>query len=71
MILGKLREMGGSVEGIIAFLQGARVATGLLLYLKKMRREGRLKELGLPDLRFAVINSAMYPLLYLDQETED
>jgi len=71
MILGKLREMGGGVEGIMAFSQGARVATGLLLYLEKMRREGRLEELGLPDLRFAVVNSATYPPLYLDQETED
>jgi predicted esterase len=70
-ILDKLRAMGSNVVGIIALSQGARVATGLLLYLEKMRQEGRLQELKLPEIRFAVINSSTYPPLYLDQETED
>lgn len=64
-ILGKLREMGDSVIGILAFSQGARVATGLLLYLEKLRLENKVEELLLPKLRFAVINSATYPPLYL------
>jgi predicted esterase len=71
VILDKLRDMGSSVVGIVALSQGARVATGLLLYLERMRQEGRLQELKLPHIRFAVINSSTYPPLYLDQETQD
>lgn len=61
---------GGEFVGVMAFSQGARVVTGLLLYIEKMRREGRLAKLGLPELKFAVINSATYPPLFLDSETE-
>lgn len=71
MIFDKLRSLGSSVVGIIALSQGARVATGLLLYLERMKQEQKLQELGLPDIKFAIINSSTYPPLYLDQETED
>jgi predicted esterase len=71
MLLNKLRDMGSGVVGIIALSQGARIATGLLLYIERLKQEQRFAELGLPDIKFAVINSSTYPPLYLDQETED
>jgi hypothetical protein len=71
MIMNILKDKEKPVIGIMAFSQGAQVATGLLLYLERLRQQGRLDEAGLPRIRFAVLSSAPYPPLYLDQETED
>ncbi|KAK4067251.1 uncharacterized protein Triagg1_7694 [Trichoderma aggressivum f. europaeum] len=51
--------------GIMAFSQGARVATGLLLHLARMRRQGCDKYY---NIRFAIISNATYPPLFLDDE---
>lgn len=58
-----LKQDGGPFVGVMAFSQGARVATGLLMYLEKKRREGRT---DFPDMKFAIVNSATYPPLYFD-----
>lgn len=71
MILRQLRKMGCGVIGIMAFSQGARVATGLLLYLERLRQVDKLAELKLPSIGFVVLNSATFPPLHLDQATED
>ncbi|KAF5131368.1 Esterase FUS5 [Metarhizium anisopliae] len=52
--------------GIMAFSQGARVATGLLMHLAQMRRRGRTDDFY--DIKFAIINNATYPPLYLNDE---
>jgi predicted esterase len=71
LILNILKDNERPVVGIMAFSQGARVATGLLLYLERLGHQGKLANAGLPRLQFAVLSSATYPPLYLDQETED
>jgi pimeloyl-ACP methyl ester carboxylesterase len=56
----------GRFVGVMAFSQGARVATGLLLYLEKKRREGRL---DMPHMKFTILNSATYPPLFVDDQS--
>lgn len=51
--------------GVMAFSQGARVATALLLHLQEKRRSG-CHHHDLPDLKFIVLNSATYPPLFFD-----
>ncbi|KAH8896317.1 hypothetical protein GQ53DRAFT_838510 [Thozetella sp. PMI_491] len=51
--------------GVMAFSQGARVATGLLQYLEKMSREGCQ---GWPDMKFAILCSGTYPPLLIDED---
>lgn len=63
----QLRNVDGApFVGILAFSQGARVATGLLYYLDKRRRKGSS---DLPEMMFAVINSGTYPPLFLEEDS--
>lgn len=58
---------GAPFVGIMAFSQGARVATGLLCHLEKLKRKGSS---DMPDIKFAVINSGTYPPLLLDSDAD-
>lgn len=61
---------GTPVVGLFAFSQGARVATGLLNYVEERRRHGMdvLTE-EFPHFRFAIINCATYPPLFLEDKS--
>lgn len=61
-------EDGTPVVGLVAFSQGARVATGLLSFVEKRLLKGCLQ--GLPHIKFAVIISATYPPLFLDDDDD-
>ena len=58
---------GGPFIGVMAFSQGARVATGFLLHLEKKRRQQRP---DLPKIQFIIVNSATYPPLLFDSESD-
>jgi predicted esterase len=58
---------GGPFVGVMAFSQGARVATGLLLHLEKKRDQHCS---GLPKIKFIIVNSATYPPLLFESESD-
>ncbi|KAF3480346.1 citrinin biosynthesis oxidoreductase CtnB [Arthroderma uncinatum] len=57
---------GGPFVGLMAFSQGARVATGLLLHLEEKRRN---ECSDLPEIKFIILNNATYPPLFFDLES--
>ncbi|KAH7303087.1 serine hydrolase FSH [Stachybotrys elegans] len=57
---------GGPIVGIFAFSQGARMATGLLMYLQS---NPEVELARLLDIRFMMLNSGIWPPIMLDEAT--